>query len=236
MGRYLEKKYAVIIPFLPGFGYTKSLPINGYREITEGLETFLEKLNVKNPTVFGVSLGGMLALSLALRGRVKVKRVVVDSPWWRFEGLGHHFVENFERKLVTLSPKFIEKIRSKVFIKILLYAIEIMCPKDRRDSLERIMVHWRKRIVNLLLRIDIRGNIEIFNSFKNTNLGEKLKTINCPVVLIGCDLDDVICPAEVRRLQEIIGPKARYVELSGLTHSAIVEDPKKLAEVITQKY
>lgn len=80
------REFQVFAPDLPGFGHS-SAPETALRTAEDGLRFFVEPveelLSALGPepmTLVGHSLGGLVALELALRGRVPVERLVlVDS-------------------------------------------------------------------------------------------------------------------------------------------------------------
>jgi len=79
----LAREHRVLALDLPGFGCSSSTPgplqtaEDGLRFFVEPVEAVLASLEARPMTVVGHSLGGLVALELALRGRVPVERLVL---------------------------------------------------------------------------------------------------------------------------------------------------------------
>jgi 4,5:9,10-diseco-3-hydroxy-5,9,17-trioxoandrosta-1(10),2-diene-4-oate hydrolase len=80
---FLEAGFRVIVPDLLGFG-TSSKPVDdqGYplARFTDTLATALDRLQVERAALFGNSLGGAIALDMALRMRDRVEAAVLLAP------------------------------------------------------------------------------------------------------------------------------------------------------------
>lgn len=77
----LSAERAVIAPDLPGFGGTSDVPALGRPDLTAGqLQALLDALGVGRVVVFGVSMGGDVALELALRHPDRVAGLVCIAP------------------------------------------------------------------------------------------------------------------------------------------------------------
>jgi 4,5:9,10-diseco-3-hydroxy-5,9,17-trioxoandrosta-1(10),2-diene-4-oate hydrolase len=76
----LSRKYAVYAPDLPGYGLTQ--PLKGkynIPELADFVEKFTKKLGLKKFSVVGHSLGGGVALNLALKFPALIKKLVLVS-------------------------------------------------------------------------------------------------------------------------------------------------------------
>ena len=67
---------------LPGHGHS-DIPSGKYNcnFLSDFVEGFLLKLNLHDVTLVGESIGGVIALNLASRGKVSVKRVISLNPY-----------------------------------------------------------------------------------------------------------------------------------------------------------
>jgi pimeloyl-ACP methyl ester carboxylesterase len=76
----LSKKYHVIVPTLPFF-YRRAIPkeIWGMEEYGDFFDKFLKFLDIEEISVIGHSLGGGVALSLAIRNEAIKNLIIIDS-------------------------------------------------------------------------------------------------------------------------------------------------------------
>jgi pimeloyl-ACP methyl ester carboxylesterase len=82
VGERLSKRYRVIAPDLPGYGETTALPLHAEPD-TADTAALLEALmtTIGSPAVVaGHSYGGVVALTLALRGRLRMGALALFEP------------------------------------------------------------------------------------------------------------------------------------------------------------
>ena len=85
----LSKHFTVYAFDYPGHGYS-DIPAGRYDAafFTAAVEGFLDKLNLRDVTLAGVSIGGSLALLLAARHNPRVARVIAINPYDYAKGRG----------------------------------------------------------------------------------------------------------------------------------------------------
>ena len=85
----LSKHFTVYAFDYPGHGYS-DIPKARYDAafFTEAVEGFLEKLNLRDITLAGVSIGGTISLIVAARRNPRVARVVAINPYDYAQGRG----------------------------------------------------------------------------------------------------------------------------------------------------
>ena len=85
----LSKHFTVYALDYPGHGYS-DIPDARYDAafFTEAVEGFLDRLDLRDVTVAGVSIGGSLALILAPRHNPRVARVIAINPYDYGKGRG----------------------------------------------------------------------------------------------------------------------------------------------------
>lgn len=78
----LAQEHRVILVDRPGSGYSDALPAgtNGIAEQSDSIAALIEKMDLGAPTVVGHSLGGAVALSLALDHPTNVGAVALIAP------------------------------------------------------------------------------------------------------------------------------------------------------------
>lgn len=85
----LSERFTVYAFDYPGHGYS-DIPAARYDAafFTEAVEGFLDKLDLRDVTLAGVSIGGSLALILAARHNPRVARVIAINPYDYAKGRG----------------------------------------------------------------------------------------------------------------------------------------------------
>jgi pimeloyl-ACP methyl ester carboxylesterase len=85
----LSKRFTVYALDYPGHGYS-DIPEARYDAtfFTKAVEGFLDKLNLRDVTLAGVSIGGAIALIVAARQNKRVARVIAINPYDYAKGRG----------------------------------------------------------------------------------------------------------------------------------------------------
>ena len=103
---------------LPGYGKSDSLEIYNFDTIYEALRNFIDALGLRNFSIVGHSMGGMLAIDYACREISNIKKLCLIGTTPYFGGRSKEFEEEFLR--VRLEPiksgmtmKELAKISSK---------------------------------------------------------------------------------------------------------------------------
>ena len=103
-GKMLSEHFQVIIPDLPGYGYSESIPqkVKTLYDVVPYLKGFFEELNISKPSIYGTATGAQLGIAFALTHPTEIKHLYLDNP--------AHFSEEEYQKIsekyfVDLSPK-----------------------------------------------------------------------------------------------------------------------------------
>lgn len=73
----------------------------------------------------------------------------------------------------------------------------------------------------------------VLNGLTGIDIREKLKKVTCPVLVLHGE-HDAVCPKEDAKVYGDLLPNARYVELDGRGHCPIVEDPARVAFLLSE--
>lgn len=77
----LSKKYRIIAPDLPGFGYSDKPSLDYTPQFfAKFLSDFLETIGVNHCSMIGSSLGGQIAAEYAIRYHEKIENIILVSP------------------------------------------------------------------------------------------------------------------------------------------------------------
>jgi pimeloyl-ACP methyl ester carboxylesterase len=85
----LAKHFTVYAVDYPGHGYS-DIPVAQYNALffTKAVEEFLDKLDLRDVTLAGVSIGGVIPLMIAARHNERVVRAISINPYDYAKGLG----------------------------------------------------------------------------------------------------------------------------------------------------
>ena len=79
---FMEKGFRVVIPDMRGFGKSgfggNSLPIN---RLAADIAELMDQLHIDKATVVGISMGGVVALALALARPEKISKLVLTNTF-----------------------------------------------------------------------------------------------------------------------------------------------------------
>ncbi len=107
----LSKYFRVYSIDMPGAGLSSSLlshNIDPEKTFVEIVENFVNSLALKEINLLGHSLGGWTALKLALRNRIRIKKIILVSPMgltsyvpWKFKPLSIYLFARFLSSVVV---------------------------------------------------------------------------------------------------------------------------------------
>jgi len=206
----MEKDFDLIIPDLRGFGESgmkeSDNSIKGYATDIAGL---LSHLNIKKASLAGHSMGGYVALAFAREfpDRLSGLAMVSSQP-------GADTPETRESRIST-AKQVMEKGAGVV--------VDSMTPKLSTD----------KRVQDYARQLIGKQRPEGISNALNSMAGrpdstELFATFKFPVLIIHGDAD-VLIPVKRGREMKAALPLAKYFELAGLGHMAMMEKPEAVA-------
>jgi pimeloyl-ACP methyl ester carboxylesterase len=215
----LGERHRVIAVDLPGFGGSDPLPSGavfaGYADV---LEAVLDELGIPSVAVFGHSLGGLVALTLASRSPERVAGVVLVS------GGG-----------AELSRMRLAGIRAAFWVMKQLLTMPGISRWLGHSRITRVLmwpaVHdWRKVPLELVWAMFPRSISPGF--LEAARLGSAgLRSLNpravTAPVLLAWGRQDRILPLSIGRQLEAALPAGRLVVLADVGHCAMFEDPDR---------
>lgn len=172
--------FQALVPDLLGYGYS-SMPSEAkytFEGLVDGLRTFCAELGIERCALVGNSLGGALAIQLAL-----------DTP-------------ELVDKLILMAPGGLEEREAYMGMKGIRTMIKAMTAPEgiTRDSLRKIFSLQlydsslvTEEIVEERYQIAVQQPQGIFEKLVVPNLGERLAEISCPILGFW-GMDDQFCP------------------------------------------
>jgi pimeloyl-ACP methyl ester carboxylesterase len=226
----LSKHFTVYALDCPGHGYS-DIPKSRYDAdfFTAAVERFLEKLDLRDVTLAGISIGASIALIIAARRNPRVARVVAINPYDYAKGRGMARSSFLGRmityaSLVPFVGETVNRLRSFDVMKRVLQG-GVADPKSIPPALSKEMYlvgnrPWHYRAFICLLR-----NADSWE-IATKNYGR----INIPVLLVWGD-QDWARPAEREHDRKLI-PNVQTTTLPAGGHFLSLDRPAELQQLI----
>ena len=178
------------------------------------VDQFMEALGILKAPVFGHSMGGTVALTLALDNPERVTKVtVVGSP--------------------------VNGISLNVFLKMMgvdwMARVAWRVPMLVETFIRILLMHDPPKVKNMVLRDVQRTSIESFfrsiGDLHHTNLEPRLPHLRAPVLGVFGERDVIVDPREARRLAECTRlPRVEMMPVSG--HFPMLDDSQRFNEIL----
>jgi pimeloyl-ACP methyl ester carboxylesterase len=219
----LEREREVIAPDLPGFGGSPVLDAEPTPEaLTDALVEFLDELGLDRPLVAGNSLGGLLALELAKRGRARA--VVANSPaGFQLPRERAYSTRRFRievpaaRRILRHWPDLVRSrvARTALFAGLIAYPWRI--PDD--DAVEMFR--------NLASCPGFDATLDAMEGFTFSD-GDR---VGVPVTIVWGNRDYLLLPRQGPRAARVI-PGAQLIRVPRAGHVPTYDVPEELARII----
>jgi pimeloyl-ACP methyl ester carboxylesterase len=226
----LSQRFTVYALDYPGHGYS-DIPRARYDTdfFTDAVEGFLDKLDIRNATLVGVSIGGPIALLIAARHNLRVARVIAINPYDYAKGRGMAR-SSFLGWLVTYASlvpaigETVMRLRNFVIMKIVLRG-----GVAQTDSIPPALLEEMYLVGNR------RGHYRAFlsllrNAHTWENSAKDYGRIRVPVLIVWGD-EDWAKPGERDRDGKLV-PGAETVVVAHGGHFLPLDRPQELIELI----
>jgi pimeloyl-ACP methyl ester carboxylesterase len=222
---YFAATHRVVAVDLPGFGASPSpvggrISIPGYAATLVGV---LDALGVGEACVVGNSMGGFVALELAMSVPERVRSLVLVSP----AGLDARALRN-DRLLGAM--RRVERLLVAGGTMVATHADWVA----RRARLRRLFMHLAvrhpERLPNALMAEQIRqgsgkpGFIDALDALTDHDIEDRLGDVRCPTLVYWGEEDRLVPVRDAARFGQLI-PRARVVRLDDTGHMAMLERP-----------
>jgi pimeloyl-ACP methyl ester carboxylesterase len=197
---YFSRAFNVIIMELPGHGAAQGQGAQEIKGYTLWIKGALDELRVPSPFVIGHSMGGAIAMDLAVRFPALPKGLVLASTGARLRTL----------------PAILDGIK-KAFPETVRMICESSFAQDAPEELKRFAVAEMMKNSPSVLHGD-------FTACDRFDIMEQVQTINKPTLVI-CGDQDVLAPIKYSRflVDKIAGARLEVVEKAG--HRVMLEQP-----------
>lgn len=228
----LEEHFDVFAPTLPGhlggepFAAGTAVSIGAMTDI---LERQLDAQGIERAHLVGNSLGGWLSLELALRGRALSVIGLCPAGGWEYQSREERATYRYfwwtSRIGLPLSKPFFKSLAARPRLRSI--ALREMVSRPRRMSAALALAGLEAAsgcpIATDLLAAATHG--ELFG---------ELGPIECPVTIATATDDRLFKgPSYYVKFRRLL-PEARWVELDGLGHLPMTDDPTRVTEAILE--
>ncbi|QNP62157.1 alpha/beta fold hydrolase [Streptomyces genisteinicus] len=221
----LAAEREVIAVDLPGFGSSGPLPDGlpyDLPTVAAALDAFCRELSVERPHVAGNSLGGLLALELGRRRRVRSVTALSPAGFWSPGERVYAFTALRAMRLgaVAMPPPVIERLSRGAAGRAALLSL-IYARTGRRSPGAAVAETHALR--------DATGFHRTLAAGGNTLFADDVREV--PVTIAWGDRDRLLLPRQGVRAKRTI-PGARLVRLRGCGHVPMNDDPAQVARVV----
>jgi pyruvate dehydrogenase E2 component (dihydrolipoamide acetyltransferase) len=209
---YFSPRFRCLAPDLPGFG-TSEKPDRDYsmEALAAWLGRFLDAAGARRASIVGHSMGGTIALLLALEAPERVERLAVVNP------------------VVTGSTAFSGAYRFLMMPGIRAAAWLLARWKRFRRWVAKDFSYVQRlddELADDVARPTYRAAVETLRALAAVDLAPRLGRLSMPVLSVGTDLDRVVEPGQFRQVP------GRTALLSGCGHMPMLERPDEFNRLL----
>ena len=228
----LSKHFKVYAFDYPGHGWS-DIPNVAYKPeiFINAAEGFIEKLDIKDAIVAGISIGGVIPLVLAARQNARIKKVISINPFDYGKGNGVQRSSFLANLIISLSKipivgGTVMRLNNPLIDKTIFYA-----GVNHRDSVpssflrEYFEVGGRPGYT--------KAFISLFrNAYRWDHLRKEYKNINIPVLLLYGEDDWSFTKEREAHLEEI--PGAQMKTINNTNHYLSFDNPSAVIDNIIE--
>lgn len=211
-----EAGYRVLAPDLRGFGESSWPGRTSVPDMARDVVLLLDELGVEAADVVGISMGGTVALQLALERTDRVGRLVLVNTFARLRPQGLSGYLYFPLRMVLMYTLGLETQARLV--------AKRMFPRPDQAA-------YRLQLYQRVVRTDPQAYRASMWALARFNVEDRLHEVRVPTLVITGGGDTTVPPAAQRRLAEGI-PSARRAMLPDAGHAVIVDSPIEFNRVL----
>jgi len=209
----LSEEFDLIIPDLRGFGESDVMEADdSIIDYASDMAGLLNHLKIKKATLVGHSMGGYVALAFAREYPDRISGLGMVSTQIMADTK-----EKKEARIANAKQVLEEGVHS---------VVESMTPKLSKEAKIQDFV---RNLITVQRPLGVYSALMVMAERPDST--ELFKTFKYPTVIVHGD-DDALIPVERGREMKAALPSAHYVELAGLGHMAMMENPKAVADAL----
>ena len=228
----LSAHHRVFAPDLPGYGQSSKPDIQYTMDFyVSFVEHLLDTLHLEKVSLVGLSLGGGIALALALRSPQHIEKLVLVDPYGILDKVVAH-----KLSYLYVHLPFLEQLswwlvgRSHSLIRWSLLAGIIYDSAHLSDELvDRVYQAAREPGAGKAY-ISFQKNEMLWSSLRS-NFTSRLREITAPTLIVYGDHDTAVPRAYVQRAHELVTNSQLYI-MQGCRHWPQGEKPEEFSSVV----
>ena len=170
----------------------------------------------KPVNVMGVSIGGMIAMSLAIKKLIPIKKLILSDTG--------HVIGNYQ-----LWQERIDLVNSGGLEKIVDMAIERWFPEKFRTEFPELMDECKR----IQLKTSVKGYVGACQAIQSANLTDEVFKIENDTLVINGSRDISTPPELGRQLKDLI-TNGTFRELDGIGHVPPLQDPNLTIKILRE--
>ena len=219
----------VIAPTFPGhLGGPEPLGAGlSLTSLTDWAEAELDRAGLASPDLAGNSLGALVALELARRGRAR--RVVAISPAGMYSGAQFEAIVRRGNRLRHLA----RSTRRAAPVALRSSLVRRLSLREIAMRADRLPAELALELVTAFASCDLVGMLHDDGDGQRPLTVLRPDQIETPVLILWGDRDEITGRDQMQRYMTAL-PDARLVELPGLGHCSQLDDPDRVAAEILE--
>jgi pimeloyl-ACP methyl ester carboxylesterase len=186
-------------------------------DLVDDLAELLDALKLENPTIMGLSFGGIIALKFAIRHPYRLDRLIVQGVGARFEG---GLIQQIASSVLSRFPLPADSPFVNQFFNLLFGG------KLKHDALVEF-------VIRQIWQTDQSVMAHRFRLIEEFDIQSQLRRIKAPTLVLSGERDVLVSPRSLTPLCEEI-PDATLARLPNCGHLAFVTRPDMLVNNVEQ--
>lgn len=225
----LEKDFRLVIPDLPGHGFSEALPgpAQSLPGMAQALRSLLQKLDTQIDLAIGHSAGGAIAIRMCLDGMINPRAVVgINAALTPYGGIANQTFPGLAR-VFMLNPLVLRFFSWQASG---LGAVRsLMQSTGSRLSEEDLKLYQKL----FLSQRHLHATVAMMANWNLTKLKQEMSGLKTPLVLIVAKGDLAVSPEDARRVKQTL-PATQLHFLPNCGHLCHEEKPQEVADIIKQ--
>lgn len=216
----LKEHFSVILPDPRGSGRSDiGSQAYSFNLLASDMKALLDHLKINDAFILGHSMGGMVAQHFTHLYASYVKKLILFATSNKLTAFGKHCC-----KTAVIA-------KTEASLKAFMHVMAIWNFSESFFSNENNLNNLISGAEEDPYPIKNQSLIEQMEIIKDFDSSSYLNEIKIPSLIIGCENDIIFPVARVKDLKSLISG-ARYHEIEGAAHSAHIENPKVVSDII----
>jgi 3-oxoadipate enol-lactonase len=185
-------------------------------ELAQDVAGLIDALEIKQATLCGVSVGGVIVQAFALNYPERVRALILSDTGARIGS-----VESWQQRIDTVRGGGVKALEALTMERWFSASFHAARPADIRGY------------SNMLLQTSVEGYIGTCCALREGDFRGKIATVRCPTLVL-CGAEDIATPPELGRELASLIPGAQFSLVEGAAHLPCIEQPQLMAQRMLQ--